>query len=154
MLSKAKLKKKTLHVCFYFLGMWHSVLRSQVVFTKHSILYLRMLLLFVVLKLWPGHRLLTHITQCNVSPTVDLMGGEIRLWDFVFTDKRNTLTLKKKSLIPYGFDNSNEWPYMNTYQLPQNCVFSSAMVTKWPVDRWKTWRKKIIIPCGFCLNNR
>lgn len=47
----------------------------------------------------------------------------------------------KKNLIPYGFDNSNEWPYMNTYQLPQNCVFSSAMVTKWPVDRWKKKRK-------------
>lgn len=60
------------------------VLRSQVGF------YLRMFLLFVVLKICPGYWLLTHITQGNVSPTVNLMGGEISLWNIVFTEERNT----------------------------------------------------------------
>ena len=43
------------------------------------IFYLRMLLLLVLLQICAGHWLLAHITQCDVSSTVDLMGGEIGL---------------------------------------------------------------------------
>lgn len=50
-------------------------------------LYLYVLLLLVLLQIWAGNWFLTHITQGDVSPAVDLMSGEIRLWDIVLTRK-------------------------------------------------------------------
>lgn len=41
--------------------------------------YLCVLLLLVCLQLQSAHRLLAHVTQRDVPPTVDLMRGEVRL---------------------------------------------------------------------------
>lgn len=114
-------------------------------FHQTLILYLRMLLLFVVLKLWPGHRLLTHITQCNVSPTVDLMGGEISLWNIVFTEERNTLPSKTKKREKNSSHPLWNWPlqWMALYEhLPvttELCIFISHgyQVTCWQVEDMK-----------------
>lgn len=45
---------------------------------------LSVFLLFVFLQIRVGHWLLAYITQCDVPPTVDLMGSEISLWNFMF----------------------------------------------------------------------
>lgn len=52
-------------------------------------LYLSVFLLFVFLQIRVGHWLLAYITQCDVPPTVDLMGSEISLWNFMFAKKEN-----------------------------------------------------------------
>ena len=60
-------------------------------------LYLCVFLLFVFLQIRMGHWLLADITQCDVPPTVDLMGSEISLWNVMFAKKEN-MCMKKPVL--------------------------------------------------------
>ena len=57
------------------------------------IFHLSMLLLFVLLQVRPGHWLLAHITQGDVSSAVDLMGSKISLWNVMFA-KRVKMIMK------------------------------------------------------------
>lgn len=46
-----------------------------------------MLLLFVLLKICPWNWFMANTAKCNVSSTVDLMGGKVGQWDVTFAYK-------------------------------------------------------------------
>lgn len=61
-------------------------------------MYLCMLLDLVLLKIWAGHWLLANITESNVSPTVNLMGCKVCLWNVTFAEKL-TANREQKGLM-------------------------------------------------------
>lgn len=84
--------------------------------------YPSVLLLFVFLKIGPWNWLVANTAECNVSSTVDLMGGEVSHWDVTFANKVNK-SIKVHFLLSIDLRQIID----HTHQFPQNSVLSSAI---------------------------